>query len=279
MGIPAINALDYNNFRESSTFDQQIVTLPAVRKFSGSFFLAYQLCLCGLPTALWAQTGGQKVFNFLQLPLSARHSALGGTIVNVTDYDLSLSLYNPSTYNSSQDGQLSLNYCDFAADINYGMVAYGKTFGKYHTAAGLQYLNYGRFTGADATSEKTGNFTAGEYALTLGAAQKKDSVFSVGANLKFIYGGLHLQQSFALGADLSASYYNKQRLFHSSILARNIGAELVPFSGSNRRCMQPQFLFMLLYASSGLSHESCCLYTFNFGLFKFKSEGPQTYKC
>lgn len=172
-------------------------------------------------------------------------------MVNVSDYDLALSLYNPSTYNDLQNGQLSLNYCDFASDIAYGTVAYGKTFGRFHTAAGLQYLNYGRFTGADATSEKTGNFTAGEYALTVGAAQKKDSVFSVGANLKFVYGGLYLQQSLALGADISASYTNRQHLLHSSILARNIGAELLPFSSGNRRSLP---LVLEAGLSKGFAH-------------------------
>lgn len=44
----------------------------------------------------YAQVGGQQVFRVLDIPASARASALGGNYIAVKDNDSNLGLYNPS---------------------------------------------------------------------------------------------------------------------------------------------------------------------------------------
>ena len=46
-----------------------------------------------------AQVGGRTTYNFLRLPVSARITALGGSLVTVRDEDLSNAVLNPALLN------------------------------------------------------------------------------------------------------------------------------------------------------------------------------------
>ena len=134
-------------------------------------------------TFLKAQTGGNTVYNFLNLIPNARIAALGGYAPAVRDHDLNIGLINPALLNKQMHNQLSLNYLNFVSGINYGMVGYGFHTEKLGTfSAGMQYINYGKFIEADETSLQTGTFTGGEYAFNIGWGKKIDSVFTIGAN-------------------------------------------------------------------------------------------------
>lgn len=184
---------------------------------------------------LQAQTGGNTVYNFLNLIPNARIAGLGGAAPAVRDHDLNIGLINPSLLNSQMHNQLSLNYLNFVAGINYGMVGYGFTTEKYGTfSTGIQYINYGKFIEADETSLKTGSFTGGEYAFNIGWGMKIDSVFSVGANLKPIYSSISNYNSFGIAADIAASFMHPNKLFTASFLVRNIGAQITPYYSGNR---------------------------------------------
>ena len=72
----------------------------------------------------FAQIGGGNIYEFLNLPNSARVAALGGKLISIKDNDLNLSFNNPSLLNSSMEKQLVLNYVNYFSDINYGYVSY-----------------------------------------------------------------------------------------------------------------------------------------------------------
>lgn len=193
-----------------------------------SFFIFAGILFTSMP--LFSQSGGLGTYSFLNLSNSSRMAALGSTCLSVNDNDVSLALFNPSLITNKLDNNLAISFIDYYADINYGVAAYSKTFDKYGSfTAGMQYINYGRFTLADATGETNGNFFAGEYALITGWGKALDSSFSIGANLKNIYSDLFEYKSYGLAVDVSGTYQNKAKDFSTSLLFRNIGRQIVKY--------------------------------------------------
>src|SRR5204863_5938050 len=56
--------------------------------------------------ATHAQLGGQTSFRVLDIPSSARSSALGGNYIAVQDNDINLGIFNPSLLNSEMSRQV-----------------------------------------------------------------------------------------------------------------------------------------------------------------------------
>ena len=69
---------------------------------------------------LSAQIGGSEIFEFLELPGSARVTALAGSAIAVLDDDINLSLGNPALINASMDKQIAFNHSFHLAGSNHG---------------------------------------------------------------------------------------------------------------------------------------------------------------
>ena len=204
-----------------------------------------------LPVGVFAQTGGSTVFNFLNNSASARIAALGGAIPSIADNDLSIAFFNPSLISPELNRHLSLNYTDFYQSVQYGDAAYSKSFDKLGSfVAGMQFVNYGKFTSTDEAGNDIGSFGAGEYAFSLGWGRRLDSLFSIGADLKFIYSSLEIYRSFGIAADVSATYFPDSRS-SLSFIVRNVGRQLSPYQESS---VQPVPLELQLAFSRQLKH-------------------------
>ena len=141
-------------------------------------------------TTGFAQIGGTNTFSFLDLPTAARSTALGGASTAIWDKDVNLGYANPALLNPNSSNQLSFNYTNFVADLNYGNFMYARQFKKHGTfGVGLQYFNYGKFDGRDEYNVEQGNFKAADYSLNLSFAKtiNKDSTLSLGVALKTLY--------------------------------------------------------------------------------------------
>lgn len=181
-----------------------------------------------------AQVGGRSVYTFLNITSSARLSGMGGNFAVIKDNDLSLALVNPSLITPEMSNNLTLNYIKYFSDINYGFAAYSRTFPKIGSfTAGIQYLNYGKFIQADETGQTYGTFHAADYALQIGWGRSLDSSFSVGANLKMIFSDLDSYTSFGLCVDVAGTYFNRKRQMGVSLIARNIGRQIVYYTAGN----------------------------------------------
>ncbi|PCI93372.1 MAG: hypothetical protein COB15_16575 [Flavobacteriales bacterium] len=178
-----------------------------------------------------AQIGGTNTYEFLNIPISARVAALGGSVIAVHDNDPTLSFTNPSLLNKEMNGMLTFSYLNYFADINHGFFSYVKDFKKAGTfSLGMKYLNGGTVLETDEGGNEFGNFSmASEYAFVIGWGKNIDSSFSVGANLKPIYSNLFTYNSAGIAMDFSATYYNKQKGFTASMLVKNVGAQLSPY--------------------------------------------------
>ncbi len=183
---------------------------------------------------IFAQIGGDETYSFLNLTTSARIAGMGGDFLTIKDDDLNLAPSNPSLITPGMSDKLGVAYVDFFSDVNYGTATYSKTFSTIGSfIASMKYVSYGKFDYADETGARSGQFYAGESALTIGWGRQLDSLFSIGANLKLIYSSLESYNSFGMGVDVAGSYNSPNRLFTASLVARDIGRQITTYSGEN----------------------------------------------
>ena len=186
-------------------------------------------------TFSYGQTGGDNVYEFLNLTYSSLVSSLGGTNVSMRSGDLNLAYQNPALLNREMDKSLSLNYINYFAGINYGMTMYSRSVqGAGNFAGGLTYLNYGSFREADESGNISGTFTAAEYAFSLIYSREIDSLFSVGINFKPILSTLEKYTSFGIAMDIGAEYHSRNNLFSAGIVIKNAGLQITSYAGESR---------------------------------------------
>lgn len=196
-----------------------------------TYSILYYLVL--IPVFSFAQIGGQNTFQFLNLPVSPRHAALGGKNVTLNNYDPTSALNNPALINDAMDNQLAVNYMNFVGDVNYGTASYAYFFDRRTRViqAGITYINYGSFDGFDENANPTGSFTGNEAALSVGYQQQLGRTdFHLGANAKFISSRLENYSSFGVATDIGLTYkYDRWNLIISGVV-RNLGYQLKPFN-------------------------------------------------
>jgi hypothetical protein len=181
----------------------------------------------------FAQIGGRNTYQFLNLPVSPKISALGGK--NITSYSLdpANALANPALINFDMHNQMSANYMNYFADINYGTASYALDVGRrtQMVQAGVTYIDYGTFDGFDESGNATAAFGGQEAAFSMGYARRIGRTdFYAGANLKLISSRLEQYTSFGGALDIGLSYvYPEWDLIVSGVV-RNIGTQFKPFN-------------------------------------------------
>jgi hypothetical protein len=192
------------------------------------------ICLILITTSMFSQTGGDNIYEFLNLTHSGLVSSLGGTNVSLIGNNLNLAYHNPALLNSGMNNNLALNYVNYFAGINYGLAMYSKSYpGTGNFAAGLTYLNYGSFTETDVSGTITGNFNAAEYALSLIYSRVLDSLFSVGITFKPVLSQLEKYSSFGFAFDIGGTWHNSSNLFSAGLVVKNIGYQITTYAGES----------------------------------------------
>jgi len=185
---------------------------------------------------LYAQIGGNNVYEFLEFSPSARITGLAGNLICVSDDDVTLAFDNPSTLNPSMHNQIAFNHNIHLGGINHGYLAYGYQPKKWATTfhAGMQYISYGEFTAADEFMNIQGTFEAAEYALTVGAAKPVYEKLTMGANIKLISSQLESYNSLGISADVGAFYQDTAKLFSATLVLKNMGFQLTTYTPDMR---------------------------------------------
>jgi len=200
----------------------------------------------------YSQIGGDNTYEFLNLTNSARIASMGGNFLAIKDNDITLSLANPSLITEKMHNNMALSFVDYFSDINYGFVSYSRTFEKIGSFVGsMQFIDYGDFSYADISGEQYGKFNVGELAMNIGWGRQLDSLFSIGANFKMIYSAFESYKSFGIAVDVAGTYHNPEKDFTVSLLARNIGRQLVSYRAGNN---EPLPFEIQLGMSKRLSH-------------------------
>ncbi|MCS6935642.1 MAG: type IX secretion system protein PorQ [Chitinophagales bacterium] len=193
------------------------------------------LWICVAQTAQAQVLGGRYVYDFLEMSPSARISALGGINVSISDHDLSVALANPSAWNPAMHRHASFGTAVYPGRTNFGNLVYAHKFRIPGTFGfGFQYMAYGRFQETDAVGNVTGQFSATDMNLYAGYGYQFGRIFSAGLNTKLIYSQLGPWSSFGAATDIAVMINDTARNITASLVARNAGAQIKPYTPGNR---------------------------------------------
>ena len=182
-------------------------------------------------------------YAFLNLPVSTRASALGGSNVAIRNGDVTMSMVNPALLNEQTHMVASLDFAYYSGMSMFGTLAYGHNYKDHYFSAGLQFVNYGKFQYADIYGNKNGGtFSAKDFALNLSYAHPFGELFTLGASLKPLYSTYERYSSFALAADLGIHVHTPDSSFEAGLAIRNFGVQIKSFykyEGSQHRELVP----------------------------------------
>jgi len=207
-------------------FGRSIVVKPVMRQL----ILFVALVVVSVKTQ--AQLGGSYSFSFVNIEPTAKMAALGGGTMASAGRDLSMAYFNPAMHDSSMHNTVQLSYNNYIADINNGYASYARHFKGIGTFSGHAIFNeYGRFDETDITGKKIGEFGANDYVfqISYGQIYAKDPRFTYGASIKFLYSDYEKYIATAFAVDGGIAFHNPEKLFHASLLMRNLGYNAIPY--------------------------------------------------
>ncbi len=184
------------------------------------------LLLCSV-AAVQAQDESQTAYNFLRLPVSAHAAALGGDNITIIEDDATLIFNNPALLISASDKQVSLGYMHYMDDANSAGATFNRVVGKRGAwAVSAQYVDYGKMKEVDENNVETGEFSARDISLGGYFAYMLTERLSGGIAAKMVTSYLGDYNSLAFGADLGLNYFDADRDWSISLVAKNLGGQL-----------------------------------------------------
>ncbi len=193
------------------------------RKWLGFFVLMFCSPILNNAQAV----GGNAVYNFINLPYSAKTSALGGINISSLGNDLGLAMYNPSLLTKDMDANIHLSVKPFYADIqqyDLSVVNYIPNK-KIVLGWGVHYLDYGNIPMTDMVGNEMGIFHPNDYSVHISAAMNYKQNFTIGSTIKFIQSNYGLYKSNAMAMDIGLRYHSSNALSQVSILVNNMGVQ------------------------------------------------------
>ncbi len=175
---------------------------------------------------VFAQIGGLNTLATINVPANASIAASNGIAATTINPDLGVGLYNPALLNKKNNLALLQSFNNNYFSTLSGQSAVGFTIkNKVNLSAAATYNNYGTFQYANAAGELNGlSFSANDLLLQLGGQTLfRDSVFSIGTNLKYYSSTLEALSINAFAVDIAGAYINKKSNFIVSALIRNAG--------------------------------------------------------
>lgn len=186
-----------------------------------------------MASSVTAQPGGSlSSFNLLRFDASARPAALGGAFTAVADGDVNALFYNPAVPGPTTSRIPSLSYLNHLAGINAGTLAYSRTVQDLGAtlSGGLRFVHWGSIEGRNERGERTGTFTAGDGALTVGAARALGPRVRYGANVHLVYTQIEQAQAAALATDLGVLYRVPAHQLALGASLRHLGGAIDDFA-------------------------------------------------
>lgn len=182
----------------------------------------------------YSQIGGQRSFEFMNIPSSARVTGLGGVNVSLSDIDLNMAYSNPALTSDTLSGYVSFNYLSYFADINNFSFVYQHDLGKYGSwFAGTSHIDYGAIESFDDTGVDLGEVSAGETVIFLGRSHRV-SHFGMGVTLKFINSAIAGYSSNALALDIGGTFRHPTHNLTAGLVFKNIGIVLSQYTDTDK---------------------------------------------
>ena len=169
----------------------------------------------------------QTEYNFLRLPVSAHAAALGGENITIIEDDPALMFSNPAVAASVNDKSIGLSYMNYMDGVNYMSASFNKILKEKATlAGGIQYVNYGKMKQTDENNVQSGEFSASDIAIDAIFSYQLSERIVGGITAKFIMSYIGSYSSMAVGIDLGVNYYDPDREWSISAVAKNLGGEV-----------------------------------------------------
>lgn len=169
----------------------------------------------------------QTEYNFLRLPTSAHAAALGGDNITLVEDDEALIFHNPALLSTVSDKTINLNYMNYMSGVNVASAAFNWVIRERATiAATAQYVDYGKMKQTDENNVHTGDFNAKDIAFSGYFSYLLTDRLAGGIAAKFITSYLGDYNSLAFGVDLGLNYYDPDREWSLSLVAKNLGGQL-----------------------------------------------------
>ncbi|MBP5258251.1 MAG: type IX secretion system protein PorQ [Prevotella sp.] len=168
----------------------------------------------------------QTAYNFLRLPVSAHGAALGGENITLIEDDPAMAFANPALLASVSDKTIGLNYMNYMSGANFGSVSFNKIIKKVTVGGAIEYIDYGKMKEVDANNTQTGEFAARDIAVQGMMSYELAKNFVGGINMKFITSYIGDYNSLAFGVDLGINYFDPEREWSLSAVAKNLGGQL-----------------------------------------------------
>lgn len=188
---------------------------------------------------LWAKSQAQEdnsVFQFLKLPFSSHAAALGGENISIIEDDLTMAMNNPALLSCVADKTLNLNYMLYIEGVNAASAAFSRVAGDRSTwAVAAQLVNYGTMKETTPDNIVTGTFSAKDMAFSGIYTYDLSDYWSGGVKANLIYSNYEKFSSFAIGVDLGMNYYNQDKDFSFSLVARNLGGQIKAFEDKHEK--------------------------------------------
>lgn len=178
----------------------------------------------------------QTAYNFLRLPVSAHVAAVGGDNITLTDDDATLIFHNPALINGVSDKTINLNFMTYMQGAKTASAAFVKGAGDRATwGVTAQYMDYGTMKQTTSNNEDLGTFSARDIAVGGTFAYALTNSLSGGITAKFISSHIAGYNSMAVGVDLGLNYYDEERYWSLSAVARNLGGQVKAYDDEFER--------------------------------------------
>ncbi|MFM2439709.1 MAG: type secretion system protein PorQ [Bacteroidota bacterium] len=191
------------------------------------FFIAFIFTLFMQRAQVAAQTtAGNAVYNFLQLPYSAKATALGGINIS-TKSDLGLAMFNPALLESNMDGDLHVSVKPYYASIKQYDFSGANYFKQKNIVLGwgVHYMDYGSIQMRDVIGNDMGLIKPNDYAVQVSLSTSYIQNFQLGTSLKLIQSNYGAYKSNGVAFDIGLVYSAPSDLSNASILIKNIGLQ------------------------------------------------------
>ncbi|MCR5588709.1 MAG: type IX secretion system protein PorQ [Bacteroidales bacterium] len=180
--------------------------------------------------SIQAQIAGLNDLPLLKRSSVARTNALGMRYMPLYSSDITVGLDNPSLLTSGMGNTAMLSYYSMFVGGNMGSLAYAHNFKHVGTVLfGFHFNSYGKFEEYDELENHIGDFYAADYAVSVGWGMWVDSNFSIGTTFKPVWSQYAEYKAVSLAIDLAGSYVSDNRHFAATLMANNIGAQIVTF--------------------------------------------------
>lgn len=166
-------------------------------------------------------------YNFLRLPVSAHAAALGGDNISIIEDDESMIFNNPALLSSVSDKTISLNYMNYMSGANTASAAFNRIIKeRASVAASAQFIDYGKMKEMDENNVQTGEFSAKDISIAGYFSYMLTERIAGGITAKFVTSYIGDYNSIAMGIDLGLNYYDPEKEWSVSLVAKNLGGQM-----------------------------------------------------